>query len=69
MLEQKTVNGGCKEALERYNAMTVREAKLQITYDMQGFLASMNDRREWPLEMGLQKLAHMLHIIAAENGV
>jgi hypothetical protein len=68
-LEQKTVNAGCVAAQARFNAMSIKEAKEQISYDMQGFLASMVERKEWTLPQGLYKLTELIDIIAKENGI
>jgi hypothetical protein len=68
-LEQKTVNAGCVAAQARFNAMSITEAKEQISYDMQGFLASMVERKEWNLPRGLLKLAELIDLIAKENGI
>jgi hypothetical protein len=68
-LVQKTVDDGCAAARERYNTMKPVDAQKQFSYDLQGFLASMNDRKEWPLAKGIQKVAELLNIIATRNGI
>jgi hypothetical protein len=68
-LAQKTVDAGCVAAQARFNAMSIEDAKKQITYDMQGFLASMVERKEWTLPRGLYKLTELIDIIAKENGI
>jgi hypothetical protein len=68
-LAQKVVNAGCEASRGRFNAMTVEVAKKQIAYDLQGFLVSMVDRREWTLPQGLLKMTELIDIIAKENGI
>ena len=68
-LEQHTVDDGCAAAQARYTQMTVEDAKRQISYEMQGFLAAMEEKKEWPLPQGLYKLTEMIDLIASANGI
>ena len=68
-LAQKTVNDGCAAARERYMQLSIEEAKQQISYELQGFLAAMNDKREWPLAQGIFKMTELLDLIARQNDI
>jgi hypothetical protein len=68
-LEQKVIDAGCAAARDRYAAMPADTAKTQFAYEMQGFLAAMSDRHEWPLLVGISKMVELLQIIANANGL
>jgi hypothetical protein len=67
--QKKRVEEGCALARDRYMAMTPDEAKIQFSYELQSFLSSMNNRREWPLALGVQKVVELLVIIATTNKI
>ena len=69
VLEQTTVDAGCLEARERYMKMSSEDAKKQISYELQGFLACMNDKHEWSLIIGIRKMAELLDMVARQNGI
>jgi hypothetical protein len=68
-LQQKTVDAGCVAARERYMQLSIAAAKEQISYELQGFLAAMNDRHEWPLAQGIFKMTELLDLIARQNDI
>ena len=68
-LNQQTIDTSCAAAQARYTQMTVKDAKRQIAYEMQGFLAAMETKKEWPLPQGLYKLIEMIGLIASANGI
>ena len=67
--KQDTIDAGCAAARERYMQLSIEEAKKQISYELQGFLAAMNDKREWPLAQGIFKMTELLDLIARQNDI
>lgn len=68
-VNQKKVDDACAEARDYYMAMTPTEAKNRFAYELQGFLASMNDRGEWPLPLGIRRVVELLDMVAKANDI
>jgi hypothetical protein len=68
-LSQKQVDDGCKAARARYRAMPVRDAQVQFSSDLQGFVADMVERECWTLPEALIKVTQLVEILAKKNGI
>jgi len=67
MLEQKTVDTNCDAALARYNAMSMRDANLTFSYEMQGFIACLVETHKIPLGDAITKVLALIGLVTEAN--
>ena len=67
-LAQETVDQECVAARDRYAALSMKDAKLTFSYELQGFAAAMVEKGV-ALPMALFQITTLIDLLAKANDI